>query len=204
MERSESRLRWDRRKWEGVQIVYKKMDSIVPIYGALWDRQKPVRRKGVRRSCDRGEDEESDGLSMTPESTWDVRVLWRSRRRTGRICAPVPKRYKPHGDLSKHVRRYHLHRLVLKCRGQDIVFDTLKGCKYHQKNAPDSANAAAPPSPCQTSRTFMWGLPVLHRLMPWPRSTSTITALLPPMPESLRRPHIRQTISDFIKSLSQQ
>ena len=39
-----------------------------------------------------------------------------------RICAPMPKKYKRHGDLSKHIRRYHLHRLVFKCRGCETVF----------------------------------------------------------------------------------
>jgi hypothetical protein len=30
-----------------------------------------------------------------------------------RICAPVPKIYKLNGDLSKHVRRYHLHQHIV-------------------------------------------------------------------------------------------
>ncbi|ENN74751.1 hypothetical protein YQE_08689, partial [Dendroctonus ponderosae] len=51
-----------------------------------------------------------------------------------RICAPVPKFYKRHGDLSKHLRRYHLSRLVFRCRHCNEIFETLKGCKAHQIN----------------------------------------------------------------------
>jgi len=49
-----------------------------------------------------------------------------------RICAPMPKWYKRHGDLSKHTRRYHTRRLVFRCHGCREVFATLKGCKRHQ------------------------------------------------------------------------
>ena len=49
-----------------------------------------------------------------------------------RICAPIPKLYKRHGDLSKHIRRYHAQQLVFRCHGCSEVFATLKGCKRHQ------------------------------------------------------------------------
>ena len=49
-----------------------------------------------------------------------------------RICAPIRKWYKRHGDLSKHTRRYHARRLVFRCHGCSEVFANLKECKRHQ------------------------------------------------------------------------
>jgi hypothetical protein len=49
-----------------------------------------------------------------------------------RICAPIPKWYKRHGDLSNHIRRYHARQLIFRCHGCSEVFATLKGCKRHQ------------------------------------------------------------------------
>jgi len=49
-----------------------------------------------------------------------------------KICAPTPKWYKRHGDLSKHTRMYHARRLAFRCHGCSEVFATLKGCKRQQ------------------------------------------------------------------------
>jgi hypothetical protein len=49
-----------------------------------------------------------------------------------RICEPLPKWYERHGDLSKHIRRYHARRLIFRCHGCSEVFVTLKGCKRYQ------------------------------------------------------------------------
>jgi hypothetical protein len=109
---------------------------------------------------------EPDGMYL---SYYEADVLLaesahRSQRRTNDI----------HSDLSKRIRRYHLHRLVFKCHGSDIVFEILKGCKYHQKNA----NAAAlpdTPSPAIPGRQVR-ALPVIRSRMPRSCSTSAMTA----------------------------
>lgn len=141
-----------------------------------------------RISCENGEGEEPYRLSITPEpdgtyaSYYEVDIPLAESFHC-RICAPVPKIYKRHGDLSKHFLRYHLHRLVFKCRGCKIVFDTLKRWKYHQKST-SSANAAAPPStpPPTMPDTQVGPLPVLRSRMPLSFSSPTSTAALDRIP----------------------
>ena len=45
-----------------------------------------------------------------------------------KMCAPVPKWYKRHGDLAKHLKKYHAQKLAFKCRGCNEVYTTLKAC----------------------------------------------------------------------------
>lgn len=63
------------------------------------------------------------------------------------ICAPAPKFYKRHGDLSKHVRRYHHHQLVFRCLGCRTIFQTVKACKAHQAKTPACLGAVPEESP---------------------------------------------------------
>jgi len=49
-----------------------------------------------------------------------------------KICTPIPKWHKRHGDLPKHTRRYHARLLVFRCHGCSKVFAILKWFKHHQ------------------------------------------------------------------------
>ena len=104
-----------------------------------------------------------------------------------KLCAPIPKWYTRHGDLSKHIRRYHARGLVFRCHGCNGVFATLKGCKRHQTTTvcgtiPVTIRSPSQPPPTQQPNTLPVQRCKLPRLMPTEqpltalgtRNTSTI------------------------------
>jgi hypothetical protein len=154
-------------------------------------------------SCNQGEDGDAYELSaQKPDeicaSYYEIEVPLAESFHC-RICAPIPKRYKRHGDLSKHVRRYHLHRLVFKCRGYDVVIDTLKKCKHHQKSA-GCPNAAAPHNtPQPTMPVGQEGaFPVRLSRMPRPGPTPITTVTL----DRMRLRNLLSPVSHFLHAYS--
>jgi hypothetical protein len=102
-------------------------------------------------------------------------VLLRSRRPTGQIWAPVPKTHKWHSDPLKHVRWHHLHQLVFK---RHRVWNS-EGMQISPKECDllcECCSAHGHPSPAIPDRQVR-ALSVLQSRMPWPRSTSAMTAV---------------------------
>jgi len=120
-------------------------DSIVPENRSLMNSTRPVTEGNTTHSIDvplesscsgepvkrLTEDDEDARPVAEDNTTYSIDVPLADSFHC-RICAPIPKWYKRHGDLSKHTRRYHARRLVLRCHGCSEVFATLKECKRHQ------------------------------------------------------------------------
>lgn len=74
-------------------------------------------------------------------------------------CHPVPKSYRRHADLNKHIKKDHKLQLGFSCTGCDEQFLTIKLCKSHQSRTghSDESNTSdsyqPPSSTVQTDRT---------------------------------------------------
>ena len=121
-------------------------DSIVPENKSLMNSTRPVTEGNSTHSFDvplesscsgepvnrLTEDDDEDDRPIAEDNTTYCIYVPLDDSFHCRICAPIPKWYKRHGDLSKHTRRYHARRFVFRCHGCSEVFANLKECKGHQ------------------------------------------------------------------------
>uniref|UniRef100_A0A183CIN3 Reverse transcriptase domain-containing protein n=1 Tax=Globodera pallida TaxID=36090 RepID=A0A183CIN3_GLOPA len=103
-----------------------------------------------------------------------------------RLCAPIPKIFKRHGDLSKHLKRYHPgQRIVFKCNSCQAIFDTVKKCKGHQQKTPacrdaSAANEERPQMPAAATNAAVVHRSFFHQRHPNPQPFQRTRPPTPP------------------------
>ncbi|KAL3069435.1 hypothetical protein niasHS_018160 [Heterodera schachtii] len=103
-----------------------------------------------------------------------------------RLCAPIPKIFKRHGDLSKHLKRYHPNQIIVfKCNSCQTIFDTVKKCKTHQQKTPACRNAQAVPEDIPQRPLAAPGAAVVQRNFFQPRARRVENA---DHPQPIQRP----------------
>jgi len=182
-------------------------DSIVPQNMSLMNSSRPVTEGNTTHSIDvplessySGEPEnrltEEDHEDARPvaedNTTYCIDVPLADSFHC-KICAPIPKWYERHGDLSKHTRRYNARRLVFRRHGCSKVFAILKGCKRPQTSTDCGklpVTTRSPSQPHYPNSTTRYQCADADFQLQYRRSNQ------PPPPRRATRQHImsRQTI----------